>query len=343
MGVFDALIGQEPAVAQLRRAVSGGAHAMTHAWLFTGPPGSGRSVAAKAFAAALQCDSGGCGECAACRMVMAETHPDVAVVRVETLSIKVDQTRRLVQHSSMSPTLRHWQIVILEDVDRITERGADALLRGIEEPGPKTVWLLCAPSPEDVPVTIRSRCRQVALTTPAATAVAALLQSEGVAADKAEWAARVSGGHIGRARLLATEPSAEAARERVLRLLRELASLGACLRAAEELVAFSKEGVPSRPKDDAERAQAKRLQRDAIELALGEYTAYLRDVLVLQSGAGSPLLNAELAEELAALAESSTASATLAKLDAIEACRAALAQNAAVPLALESLFISLRG
>src|ERR1700742_2377472 len=172
------LAGQEAVVEQLRKAVAG---AMTHAWLFTGPPGSGRSVGARAFAAALLCPHGGCGECAACRQVHAGTHADLMVVRPDGLSYGVKQTRDLVLRAGGAPSGGRWRVVLFEDADRCTEQAANALLKAIEEPAPRTVWLLCAPSAEDLVTTIRSRCRVVTLRVPSSAAVASgLTERDGV-------------------------------------------------------------------------------------------------------------------------------------------------------------------
>ncbi|MFY9934686.1 MAG: DNA polymerase III subunit delta', partial [Streptosporangiaceae bacterium] len=203
-GVFADLPGQDAVVAQLRKAaaaastVLAGGHpepgAMTHAWLFTGPPGSGRSVAARAFAAALLCDDaddGGCGDCACCHQVLAGTHADLLLVRPEGLSYGVKQTRDLVLRAAGKPTGGRWQIVLFEDADRCTEQAANALLKAIEEPAPQTVWLLCAPSAEDLVPTIRSRCRVVTLTVPSSAAVAQVLtERDGIEPAKALAAAR---------------------------------------------------------------------------------------------------------------------------------------------------------
>ena len=170
MSVWDELAGQEAVVAQLRKAVAG---SMTHAWLFTGPPGSGRSVAARAFAAALLCPYGGCGECPSCRQVHAGTHADLLLVRPDGLSYGVKQTRDLVLRAAGAPSGGRWRVVLFEDADRCTEAAANALLKAIEEPPARTVFLLCAPSthPDDVPVTVRSRCRVISLRTPSAARV----------------------------------------------------------------------------------------------------------------------------------------------------------------------------
>lgn len=381
-GVWSDLIGQDRVVETLQRAVrsaasDGNRHAMTHAWLFTGPPGSGRSNAARAFAAALQCPFDGCGECNTCTTVLSGAHPDVTLVRTEQLSIGVDEVRELVRRAAMSPTLARHQVLVVEDADRITERGADALLKSIEEPAPRTVWLLCAPTADDVVATIRSRCRQVELATPSNAAIAELLQRrDGIEPDLARFAARVAQGHIGRARALARNEAARERRSEVLRLPGRLGSLGSCLDAAASLVeaataeaaqvtaeldarekaelsealGFTTKGARPRNAqaalrdlEDQQKARLKRLQRDALDRVLTELTSFYRDVLTVQTGAEVELINAELGELIAGLARESGPEATIAKLDAILACRTALETNVAPLLAMESLMLSLGG
>ncbi len=318
MSVWDDLVGQDRAVETLQRAVAGERSAMTHAWLITGPPGSGRSNAARAFAAALQCDHGGCGECNTCRTVLSGAHPDVTLVRTEKLSIGVDEVRDLVRRAAMSPTNGAWQVLVIEDADRITERGADALLKSIEEPPARTVWVLCAPSSDDVIVTIRSRTREVHLTTPSNEAVAELLvRRDGIDPVLAQHAAKAAQGHIGRARALARDPEVMRARRDVLRIPGKLTSVDACLRLAQELIdttaaaakaataevdeaeraelqlalGFGSKGA--RPRDaavalkeleDQQKLRAKRIQRDGLDRVLTELTTWYRDVLGAQTG-----------------------------------------------------------
>lgn len=318
-GVWSELVGQEPAVDTLKRAVAGGGHAMSHAWLLTGPPGSGRSNAARAFAAALECPQGGCGHCNACRTALSGAHPDVTLVRTETLSIGVDEIRELVRWAAMSPSAGRHQVVVVEDADRITERGADALLKAIEEPAPLTVWVLCAPTPDDVIITIRSRCRQLHLATPRDDAVAGLLVTrDGIDPQLAATAARAAQGHIGRARRLARDETARARRDRILALPSQLRSLGDCLKAAQELVTATAEEAAAatadqdaaerstletalgfgtrgaRPRqaaaaikdlEDEQKLRGKRMQRDALDRVLTELTTFHRDVLAIQTGA----------------------------------------------------------
>ena len=228
MSVWDDVVGQPAAVAELGDAASHPA-SMTHAWLFTGPPGSGRSIAARAFAAALECPDRGCGQCASCRTVMSGTHADVREIVPEGLSISVAEMRSLVQLAARKPSTAPWQIVIIADADRLTEGASNALLKAVEEPAPETVFLLCAPSdhPDDVPVTIRSRCRLVHLRAPSAEAVAGVLRDrDGIDPEQAEWAASVSGGHVGRARRLARDPQARSRREAILAVPTQLHRLG---------------------------------------------------------------------------------------------------------------------
>ena len=128
MSVWRDVIGQESALAVLRRAVADQAM-MTHAWLFTGPPGSGRSVAAKAFAGALLCPTGGCGECRECRTAVEGTHADVDVLATDRLQISVATTRELVQLAARRPSVGRYRVIVIEDADRLNEHSGNALLK----------------------------------------------------------------------------------------------------------------------------------------------------------------------------------------------------------------------
>ena len=257
--VFEDLVGQQRVVERLRGAVAGD---MTHAWLFTGPPGSGRSNAAIAFAAALQCEQGGCGSCPSCHQVSVGTHPDVRVTRTEKLSIGVDEVRDLVRYSALAPAGRRWQVMIVEDADRLTEQAANALLKAIEEPTERTVWLLCAPTVEDVLPTIRSRTRLVVLATPSSADVANfLIGRDQIDPTTAVHAARASQGHIGRARALARDEDTRGRRRQVVQFPARLTSLGSCMNAASTLHDLAKEEADAltgahdaRERDELDRA-----------------------------------------------------------------------------------------
>ena len=202
--------------------------AMTHAWLFTGPPGSGRSNAALAFAAALVCEKGGCGSCNNCKSALAGVHGDVEIVKTEGLSIKIDEIRELLTRTAWAPSMGGWRVVVMEDADRLTESAANALLKAIEEPGLRTVWLLCAPTLHDILPTIRSRCRHIQLHTPSNNDVAKfLVEKHQISPKMADFAARVSQGHIGRARHLATNEDVRNRRNAILSIPSQLNSVSA--------------------------------------------------------------------------------------------------------------------
>jgi DNA polymerase-3 subunit delta' len=391
MSVFDDLVGQEPVVAQLQAAAvaagrivggdEGVSGAMTHAWLFTGPPGSGRSVAARGFAAALQCPDGGCGHCSACHQSLAGTHADVAIVVPEGLSLGVAEVRRIVAHTARRPTAGRWQVTLIEDADRMPDYASNALLKAIEEPPPRGVLLLCAPSVEDLLPTIRSRCRLVPLRTPPVEAVAeVLIRRDGVDPAMAAFAAQAAQGHIGRARRLAVYEDARSERRDVLSLPRSLQGVGSSLQAAKDLVdaaqaeaarltqdrdasereelstalgggATGKGYTGSAPKGGAgalkelekrQKSRGTRTSRDALDRALIDLAAFYRDVLVLQLGTGTPVIHGDLVDQAAAIARATTPESTLRRIEAVLDCRTALDGNVAPLLAVESMALALR-
>jgi len=390
-GVFTRLVGQDAVEAELLTAAMAarsdsdhsptGAGNMTHAWLITGPPGSGRSIAALCFAAALQCTSDsepGCGRCRACTTTMAGTHADVRRVIPEGLSIGVDEMRAIVQIASRRPTTGHWQVVLIEDADRLTEGAANALLKVVEEPPPSTVFLLCAPSvdPEDIAVTLRSRCRHVALVTPSTAAIAqVLIDGDGLAADTANWAASVSGGHVGRARRLATDPEARERRERALGLVRDAVNPARAYAAAEELVAAAEteavvltahreeteteelrtalgaggtgkgtagtlRGATGAIKDLERRQKSRhtRASRDALDRALIDLATYFRDALMVAANAGNVAANhPDMADRVGSLAAHATPERLLRCIEAVLECREALAINVKPKFAVDAM------
>ncbi|GAA1200241.1 DNA polymerase III subunit delta' [Prauserella alba] len=391
--VWSQVVGQEPAVETLQTAASAPAAlvageadptgGMTHAWLFTGPPGSGRSVAARTFAAALQCSTGtGCGGCSGCRTAVAGTHADVRLVVPEGLSISVAEMRSLVQAAARRPTTGEWQVVIIEDADRLTEGASNALLKAVEEPPDRTVFLLCAPSdhPEDVSVTIRSRCRLVTLRTPPPDAIARVLaERDGVDESTARWAASVCGGHVGRARRLATDEAARGRRDAVLRIPLGLRRPGDVFTCADELIktAESDAADESKSRDEAEaeelrtamgsggtgkgvaaakrsadaavkqlekrqKSRATRTQRDTLDLALIDLAGFYRDVLVTSSGSGAALNHPDFAEHSREAAREWTPASTLRRLEAVLECREAITWNVKPRIAVEAMITTLR-
>ncbi len=374
MSVWDDVVGQQEAVATLRRAVADPA-AMTHAWLFTGPPGSGRSVAARAFAAALQCPDGGCGTCRECRTALDGTHADVTVKATQGLSIKVEDTRALVQEAALRPSVGRWRVIIVEDADRLTERAADALLKALEEPTPRTVWMLCAPSVEDVIVTIRSRSRHVRLRTPPVEDVARLLvRRDGVDPAMARYAARAAQSHVGLARRLARDEAARIRRRDVIAMPARIRTIGDAVGAAADLASIADEesSASSAERDGAERTRlletlgadpsartqpphvraqvaalekeqktrATRSARDTVDRGLVDLLSIHRDALVLHLGARVELVNEDSIDLVRALAAMRTPEELLLAMEAIGEARERINLNVAPLLALEAMTVT---
>jgi DNA polymerase-3 subunit delta' len=338
-------------------------------------------VAARAFAAALQCidpEAGpGCGACHGCRTTLAGTHPDVRQVVPEGLSISVAEMRALVTGASRRPSAGRWQVLLIEDADRLTEGAANALLKAVEEPPPRTVFLLCAPSdhPEDIAVTLRSRCRPVGLRTPPPAAIVdVLVTRDGVDVGTARWAASVCGGHVGRARRLATDPEARARREAVLRVPTALSSFADVFTLADELVGAAESEASGltvarnaaeteeletalgaggtgkgaaaatrgakgaiRELERRQKSRATRTQRDALDRALVDLAGFYRDTLVVSWGAAVALTHPDRVADVTTVAGRSSPEMLLRKLEAVLGCREALEFNVKPRIAVEAL------
>jgi DNA polymerase-3 subunit delta' len=379
--VFDDLVGQEHIIDILQSAAAAsreGAQTqeMTHAWLFTGPPGSGRSSAAVAFAQALICPNNGCGTCSDCNAAKTSGHPDVEIIRTEGLSIRVEEIRELLTRVAWAPSMGGWRLVVMEDADRLTESAANALLKAIEEPGTRTVWLLCAPTLHDVSPTIRSRCRHLHLRTPSIEAVTqVLINRDKISPDMAQFAAKVSQGHIGRARYLGTNETARSNRKLIMQLPMQLGSLASALQAAQTLVDIATEEAKttSELRDEIEieklqeaygkgatgrgmatggskavkelekeqKSRATRLVRDSIDGALLDLATFYRDVLMVQLGNTESKVNSNMSEEIEGYSIFHSAHSTILKINALMDARANLSHNAAPLVTCEALMCNL--
>lgn len=376
MSVWDQLIGQGPAIATLQRAVAE-QRSMTHAWLVTGPPGSGRSVAARAFAAALQCERtpAGCGQCHACQTALAGKHPDVTVIATDKVTMSIDEVRSLVSLAQRAPHSGRWRVLILEDADRMLERTSNVLLKAIEEPPARTVWMLCAPSPLDVITTIRSRCRSLTLRIPPVQDVIDLLVQDGIDPQVAGEAARAAQCHVGMARRLARDPQARQRRRRLVTLPAMVRNVGDCVFAAAELMEVAGEQAKAQTEErhqqeksellrtlgvqdsgrlaPALRAQVRALEdehkrrstralRDTLDRVLLDLLSLYRDVYLQQVDSTVDPINVDLAEEIAVLARDSEPARTMARIDAVAEARERLAANVSPLLALEAMMVALR-
>jgi DNA polymerase-3 subunit delta' len=375
VSVWEDVVGQEPTVALLSAAATGSAP-MTHAWLLTGPPGCGRSVAARSFAAALQCATGGCGRCHACRTALSGAHPDVTLVATDHVMLRLDDVKPLIGVAQRRPSLGRWRVIVIEDADRLNESSGNLLLKTIEEPPPRTVWVLCAPGADDVLRTIRSRCRHIGLRTPDPRAVAELLvRRDGADPAIAAFAAHSAMSHVGLARRLAFDEGARIRRREVLRLPDQVTSVGAAVRAAADLVGVATEEAKSsstardfeerqellrslgaegmgvlpptvraqvRQLEENQKRRATRAQRDVLDRSLVDLLSLYRDVLIVQLQAGVDLINAEHGDLVQKLARGGTPEATMRRMDAIGATRSRLGANVAPLLAVEALMVTLR-
>jgi DNA polymerase III subunit delta' len=371
MSVWDELLGQPEAIEQLQKAVAQKQSGLHHAWLFTGPAGSGRSLLARAFAAALQCDQDGCGKCQQCTLAMADAHPDINLLATEKVQISIDEVRQLVSRSSTSSSVGEYRIAIIEDADRMTERTSNVLLKALEEPEVNTIWMLCAPSVADLLPTIRSRTRNVVLRLPSIEEVAALLvQRDAVPQDLALTSARQAQNHVGMARRLATSQEARARRSETMREIAGITNLSKSMVAAEHLLSVAKRDAQalSEERDSKERANLLRAYglsetdklppnlraefkaleenqkrrntralRDGIDRIFTDAESFFRDIMSLQLAAGVELTNPELEVELIARANSTTSLQTIEILDSVAQARMRLAANVRDLLVLEAL------
>ncbi|WP_314685760.1 DNA polymerase III subunit delta' [uncultured Bifidobacterium sp.] len=380
MSVWDDIVGQETVVSRLSAVARGDGSAIAQSWLICGPPGSGRSNVARAFAAALESPDHGMGAepSKTSRQVLAGTHPDVTVLATDRVTIGIDEVRSLIETSEQTPSLGPWRIIIIEDVDRMLERTTNVLLKEIEEPAERTIWMLCAPSAEDVLPTIRSRTRLVGLAVPSTAQVAAFLGRQGVGAGLAARAARLSEGHIGVARLYAGDPRALAARDELVVGVLGLSRASDAVLLAARLVADAsdqaardvealtareeaefrrlnglgeKDRIPPKlrgafnaiGRKDEVRRRVTRRSRDVLDRALTSVASVYRDVAVLQNGAedAAGLVNRENRTAIVELAARLDRAGSVRHLDDVAVARRRLAGNGNPALVFEALFCSL--
>lgn len=379
MSVWDELTGQPEAISTFRAAADAGGASMTHSWLITGPPGSGRSNLAFAFATALLSGKVD-GDDQTRAQVEARTHPDLGSLSTELVTIKIDDVRALVRSSNYSPSVARYRVMIIEDADRMREHASNVLLKALEEPPPRTVWILCAPSEADLLPTIRSRVRSVRLRVPSVADVAALIaRRDGVDLSTAERAAREAQSHIGMAHRLATNHDARRRRESTLQIALDVASTSDAVLAAAKMVGLAGADAKAiteerdaqerdnalrslgiapggtippalrsqlRGLEDDQKRRATRSLRDGIDRIMIDLLSLYRDILLIQlgvagtDGAVQELVNTGIRPLLERASGLCTPARTLATMDAITIARQRIDGNVSPTLALEAMLVS---
>jgi DNA polymerase-3 subunit delta' len=372
MSVFSEIVGQSKAIETLTRAL----HSPTHAWLFTGPPGSGRSNIAKAFAASLVCPNQGCGICTDCQTALLGSHPDVEIFATEGVTIKVDEIRELVSRSTWGASIAPWRITIIEDSDRMTESAANALLKAIEEPASRSIWLLCAPTSDDVLPTIRSRCLLITLTTPTTDQVSNYLQNqEQINKSTADLAATIAQGHVGRARHYAKDVESLALRKKIINLFLSITNESSAISVASQLQDIATNRAETRSQErsareeellratiqgpnrsflsggskalkELEKAQKSRTTR-AIRDELDTYflwlQAVIRDALIENTDQSESFINPDLTQEIRTLASKMSSRQLEILTRKVNQYRASLDSTAAQLLTLEFFCLEFLG
>lgn len=373
--VFRDVLSQPEAVGELLRSIERQSD-LHHAWLFTGPPGSGRSIIALAFAAALLCTEGGCGVCNSCEMIRAGTHPDVQVLNTERVQISVDEVTEFIDKSLTMPAVGKYRIMVIEDADRMAERTSNLLLKSLEEPPKGTIWMLCSPSEADLLPTIRSRVRRVQLKVPTVESVAQLLvEKYGIPFELANLSAAQAQSHVGMARRLATNAGARDRRQQSLQAALSIFDIPSAIQASETLSKLAESdgaqlsgeqdeqerrdlmvqlGVSEDQKltptaraslkrlEEAQKRRATRSKRDGLDRILIDLMGLYRDVLTVQLGAKEALLNPDLEKEINSLASESSQAQIFRNIEEIEKVRTRMDRNVKESLLLDSLAVTLR-
>lgn len=372
---FADLLGQPEVVDQLQHALADKNSGVHHAWLFVGPPGSGRSNMARAFAQSLICKDAGCGECKDCQLVRFGNHPDLSVLTTDKVVITIDEVRSLVSSSSLGSATGGYRVMLIEDADRMAERSSNVLLKALEEPPEKTIWLLCAPSEMDMLPTIRSRVRKLNLSVPSASEVASLLsEREGVEPELALNVAREAQSHIGMARRLANSYEARQRRSESIQIALGISDLGKAMVAAEHWLALAKKDGESLAQEEAQqeknqllaslgltledkvpaqlRSELKTLTenqkrretravRDGLDRILLDLASVYRDIVRIQLGASGDLVNEQLRDAIELRARASRVQQNLQVLDEIKLARERIEKNVRDLLVLEALATSM--
>ena len=365
MKIFENIVGQPQVIETLKNAVIAArenselSQKMNHSWLFTGPPGSGKSTVAKVFAAALLCSNSGCGECVDCITAMDGSHLDIDILKSDTLSIKVDEIRDLISRTSTSPSISNWRVVIIQDTQRLTEAAANALLRVIEEPGARNVWILCVPSNVEVLPTIKSRCRQINFRTPSNHSVVQFIKENfGVDSAIAELVAHISDGNLNTAKFYAKNSNLITWRNTALCLLLEVQNISGAYSATskiletldsivnmsvnsagdtdmEKLIQISKK-VKDNYEKDQKNFKTKSL-KELLDQLLTDYLQIYTDVIKIKLIPHSKIMNAEWEKEIRDIHSNKATEEVLETISTILIAKKLLEKNISPQLIIEVL------
>jgi DNA polymerase-3 subunit delta' len=378
--ILENIVGQPQVIEALKNAVIAArenselSQKMTHSWLFTGPPGSGKSTVAKVFAASLLCSNSGCGECVDCITAMDGSHLDIDILKTEVSSIKVNEIRELISRTSTSPSISNWRVVIIQDAQRLTEAATNALLKVIEEPSSRTIWLMTASTSLDLLATLRSRCRQIQLKTPDKESIIELLvKRDKIDSQIAEFAARVSQGHIGRAKYLSENPISRSRRNDVIELFLTVNDTSSAFSAASKIIDIAQEEAEDATRTTNEielinlqdalqgpgkslisggaksvkelekdqKARIKRAVEDSLDRYLLDLLSIYRDSLLNQLCKSAEVINTEYFARYPEKMVRFTPESIIIKIENVLSVREKLAQSTVNLLAMENLICTL--
>lgn len=309
----------------LRRSLETGR--IAHAYALLGPEGVGKALVAHRLAQALLCAhaQGGnaCGSCRACRQAARRQHPDLHWIEHMGGSIGIDQVRELQRELSLKPYEAERKVAVIDGADALTQAAQNSLLKTLEEPSGQTVILLVASNPTALLPTVHSRCQALRFQPLPAHELVRLLQERGVPAGQAALAAAVGGGSVKRA-LAAAEQGYLAMRDRVAAWVESLADR----KSGARFVVLLGEELEK--------------ERERVDDFLNLFFLWLRDLLLLQEGAGEGVANQDVLARLERQAGALRGEAIAQAMREVERARARLRANANFRLTVDVMLTNVQ-